>query len=281
MRGSMGPVRAASLFAGVGTIDRRAIVGDGEVSVERSARGVATVTIDNSRRANVMNSGLLARLAEVFEGLAGDDGLRAAVLTGAGERIFVGGADVREMAGLDRHSARGFILAIHRVCQAIRDLPVPVIARINGACIGAGVEIAAACDLRVAGANAVFAMPEVRLGIPSVVEAALLPMLVGWGRTRQIVLLGETFGAAEAAAWGLVERVASEGGLDGAVEAWVGALLAGAPAAMRAQKALVLQWEELPVRGAVAAGVTAFSAAYGTGEPGEAMAAFLARRKAG
>ena len=253
--------------------------GAGEVLVERSGRGVATVVIDNSRRANVVNSVLLGRLAGVFEGLAGDEGLRAAVLTGAGERSFVGGADVREMAGLDAHSARGFILAIHRVCEAVRALPVPVVARINGACIGAGVEIAAACDLRVAGANAVFAMPEVRLGIPSVVEAALLPMLVGWGRTRQIVLLGETFGAAEAAAWGLVERVAAEGELDLAVEGWVGSLLAGAPGAVRAQKALVRQWEDLPVRAAVAAGVEAFSAAYRTGEPGEAMGGFLARRR--
>lgn len=251
----------------------------GEVRVTTDGRGVAVVTIDNARRANTVNTPLLRRLAEAFEQLARDDGLRAAVLTGAGERAFIGGADVREMAGLDPHSARAFILGIHRVCTAVRDLPVPVIARIGGACLGAGLEIAAACDLRAAADHAVFGMPEVRLGIPSVVEAALLPMLVGWGRTRQMLLLGETFPAAQAAEWGLVERVAPAAGLDSAVEAWIAALLAGAPAAVRAQKALLRQWEDLPIRAAVAAGVDAFAAAYRTPEPHAAMQAFLTRRK--
>lgn len=251
----------------------------GEVRVATDKRGVATVTIDNARRANTMNSPLLERLAEALERLARDDGLRAAVLTGVGERSFVGGADVREMAGLDPHSARAFILGLHRVCAAVRDLPVPVVARIGGACLGAGLEIAAACDLRVAADHAVFGMPEVRLGIPSVVEAALLPMLVGWGRTRQMLLLGETFSAAEAASWGLVERVCPAAELDAAVEAWLVSLLSGAPAAIRAQKALIRQWEDLPLRAAVAAGVDAFAAAYRTPEPRAAMDAFLTRRK--
>jgi enoyl-CoA hydratase/carnithine racemase len=89
----------------------------------------------------------------------------------------------------------------------VRDCPVPVIARINGWCLGAGLEIAASCDLRIAADNAVFGMPEVRLGIPSVVEAALLPRLVGAGRARWLVMTGETIGAAEALVWGLVEKI--------------------------------------------------------------------------
>ena len=109
--------------------------------------------------------------------------------------------------------------------HALRELPVPVIARINGYALGAGLEVAAACDLRVAASNAVFGMPEVKVGIPSVVEAALLPGLIGWGRTRELLLFGENIDAATALAWGLVEQVVAPDALDAAVEARLAALL--------------------------------------------------------
>jgi len=100
----------------------------------------------------------------------------------------------------------------------LRELPVPVIARVNGYALGAGLEVAAACDLRIASSNAVFGMPEVKVGIPSVVEAALLPGLIGWGRTRELLLFGENIDAATALAWGLVEQVVSQSELDAAVK---------------------------------------------------------------
>ena len=95
---------------------------------------------------------------------------------------------------------------------------MPVIARVNGYALGAGLEVAAACDLRIASSNAVFGMPEVKVGIPSVVEAALLPGLIGWGRTRELLLFGENIDAATALAWGLVEQVVAPAELDAAVE---------------------------------------------------------------
>ena len=241
--------------------------------------GVITVTVDHTRRANTLGSALLERLAEAFEGLARDDMVRAVVLAGAGTRAFVGGADLREMAALDPHTARAFITRIHRACAAIRDLPVPVVARIHGACLGAGLELAAACDLRLAADAAVFGMPEVRLGIPSVVEAALLPMLVGWGRARRMLLLGETFGAADAVAWGLVEQAVPLDALDRTLDGWLDALLASPAAAVRSQKALMRKWEDLPLRAAIDAGIDAFADAYRTGHPGAAMQAFLAARR--
>ncbi len=157
-------------------------------------------------------------------------------------------------------------------------MPVPVIARIGGWALGAGLELAAACDLRVAAEGAMFGMPEVRLGIPSVVEAALLPALVGWGRTREMLLLGETFDAATALRIGLVEAAVPAADLDGAIEARLAALLAGAPRAIRLQKALIRAWEDLPLEGAIAAGIEAFAAAYETGEPRAVMAAWRAAR---
>ena len=155
----------------------------------------------------------------------------------------------------------------------MRAAPVPVIARIGGYALGAGLELAASCDLRVAAEGAVFGMPEVRLGIPSVVEAALLPGLVGWGRAREMLLLGETFDADAALAMGLVDAVVPAADLDAAVEARLAALLAAGPRAIRLQKALIRAWEDLPLKDAVAAGVDAFAAAFETDEPARAMAA--------
>src|SRR5256885_7405093 len=101
-----------------------------------------------------------------------------------------------------------------RCCDGFRRLPVPVIARIEGWALGAGLELAAACDLRVASSRAMFGMPEVRVGIPSVVEAALLPQLIGHGRARRLLLTGEAIDAETGLAWGLVDAVAPPHGLD-------------------------------------------------------------------
>jgi enoyl-CoA hydratase len=247
---------------------------------DREGGRIATVTIDNRRKLNTLNSGLMAEFVAAIDGLAGDDALRAVVLTGACDKAFIGGADIDEMAALDAATARDFITRIHRCCNVLRDLPVPVIGRIQGFALGAGLEIAAACDLRVAAETARFGMPEVKLGIPSVVEAALLPMLVGWGRTREMLLLGEMFTAVEAAEWGLVERVVPAAGLDAAVESWVAALLAAAPRAVRLQKKLIRAWEDLPLRAAVGAGIDAFAAAWESDEPRQEMTKFLAARAA-
>lgn len=173
-------------------------VADIVVRLETLAGGqrVAHVTIDNPRRANCLGSALMRRFQARLAELADDAALHALVLTGAGGRAFVGGADIDEMAGLDVEGARAFITQVHRCCEAVRRFPAPVIARIDGVVLGAGLELAAACDLRVASDHARFGMPEVHLGIPSVVEAALMPHLVGWGRARELLLLGETFDAA-------------------------------------------------------------------------------------
>ncbi|MBV9756721.1 MAG: enoyl-CoA hydratase/isomerase family protein [Alphaproteobacteria bacterium] len=256
--------------------------GAGAIRLRRgagAAGAVAHVTIDRPRKRNALGRILLQELRAVLQSLAGEPNLRAVVLAGAG-RGFVGGADIDDMAGLDADSARAFITHVHGCCRALRELPVPVIARVHGFAFGAGLELAASCDLRVAAEDALFGMPEVRLGIPSVVEAALLPGLVGWGRAREILLLGETFSAAEAAAWGLVEQVVPETGLEAAVERWLAALLRNGPQAVRLQKRLIGDWQRLPLDAAIGAGVDAFAAAYATDEPQRLMAEFRAAKRA-
>ncbi len=239
--------------------------------------GVATVTVAHAAKLNCVGSALVAELEASFVLLSADDRLRAVVLRGEGERAFIGGADIVEMAGLDAPRGRAFITGLHRAMAAIRACPVPVIARLQGWALGAGMEIAAACDLRVAGTTARLGMPEVRMGIPSVIEAALLPMLIGWGRTRRLLLTGEIIDAPTALAWGFVEEVAED--VDAAIDRLLAGILAGGPRAVRAQKALMAQWEELTPAGAIQAGIDSFEASWNSPEPGERMAAFLNGRK--
>ena len=252
------------------------------VRYQDHARGrIAFVTIDNARKLNSLSSAVMGQFTALFGGLAADPALRAVVLTGAGDAAFIGGANIDEMAGLPGpEAARAFILQVHGCCRAIRDTPVPVIAAIGGWCLGAGLEVAAACDMRLCADSAQFGMPEVKLGLPSVVEAALLPSLIGWGRTRRILMTGETFGAAEALAWGLVEEVHPPGLLGAACEALLDKLLEAEPRAVQIQKALMQRWEELPMSQAIAAGIDAFEDAWATDEPSVSMARFLAQRKA-
>jgi enoyl-CoA hydratase len=243
---------------------------------ERSEGGhLAHVTIDNTGKLNSLNRELMIEIVCAVAGLDNDPQLRLAILSGAGERAFVGGADVGEIAALDHVTARSFITLVHRCCHAFRRLPVPVIARIDGYALGAGLELACACDLRVASERAIFGMPEVRIGIPSVVEAALLPKLVGYGRARRLLLTGETIAAEEALSWGLVDAVAPSDDLDEAVERLARSILAAGPQAIRLQKSLILDWEELPTAMAIERGIDCFVGAFDTDEPARMAGALL------
>ena len=156
------------------------------------ARGVALITVNNAERRNALGNTGKRELAEALERVSALSDLRVIVLTGAGDRAFIGGADVAEMSTFAHgHAAEGPTLT-HRVCEAIRRAPVPVIARVNGYCFGAGLEIAASCDMRAAADTARFGMPEVLFGLPSGMEACLLPQLIGWGKTRELVFTGGT-----------------------------------------------------------------------------------------
>jgi enoyl-CoA hydratase len=219
------------------------------VDVEREGP-VARIFLNRPEKANALNSAMLEELRHVLENLDAS----VVVLTGRG-KTFCGGADVDELRRLNLETAPGFVTLIHDACQAIRDLPVPVVAKLHGAVIGAGLEIAAACDLRVAADGTKFAMPEVRLAIPSVVEAALLPRLMGSGRAAWLVLTGEAIDARKALEWGLIEEI-------GDAERLVKALLAADREALRMQKQLLQLWDEAPLATSVTASIERFAQAH-------------------
>src|ERR1700693_2454944 len=247
--------------------------------VDRDPRGVVRLTICNAGSLNILGSAVINAVREGLEVLATERQTRALVIAGQSEKSMIGGADIKEMAGLDQASAEKFITRLRDLCEAVRAFPGPVIARMPGWCLGGGLEFAAACDFRVAAADARFGMPEVRIGLPSVIHAALLPRLIGWGRARWLVMTAENIDAATALSWGLVDVVAPQDGLDAAVEKTVAALLECAPEALRAQKTLLRQWEELPLTESVNLSIGVFGKSYLTGEPQRLMQGVIDRKR--
>ena len=240
----------------------------------------AVLTITGGGPLNILGTPVIRALTAQLAELAERPGLHCLVLRGSGTRAFVAGADIREMASLDAASARAFISGLRDLCNAVRHFPVPVIARLQGHTLGGGLELAMAADLRIAADDAVVGMPEVKVGIPSVVEAALLPRLIGWGRTSWLLLTGDNIDAAKAEAWGLVEIVVPAAKIDAAIEHCVNSIAVEAtPLAMRAQKRLMRRWERLPIDEAVQAGIDAFAQSVAEGEHLERMSAFINRKK--
>src|SRR5262245_56714876 len=221
--------------------------------------------------------GLITTLGATLETLARDTSNRAAVIMGRG-RAFTAGMDVHVLHGLDAVSARALITDLCAAIDAVHRAPFPVLAAVHGACLGAGFELALACDLRVAATDASFGLPEVRVGVPSVIQAALLPPLVGPGRAAELLLTGATIGAEQALAWGLVNRVAESAQLERAVQGLVEPIVASGPDAIRLQKELIIRWRETDLSAAVRAGIAAFAACYAGDEPREGATAFLEKR---
>jgi enoyl-CoA hydratase/carnithine racemase len=219
--------------------------------------GVARIFLNRPEKSNALDSAHLAELLQLLQGLSKGEEAGAVVLGGRG-RAFCGGADINELKSLTAETAGRFVERIHEVCAAIRALPVPVLAQLHGAVIGAGLEIAAACDLRIAAEGTKFAMPEVRIGIPSVVEAALLPRLMGHGRAAWLVLTGEPIDARRAFEWGLVEEI----GAGDAVERAVASVLKGSRDALRMQKQLLQLWEQPDLTVSVGKSIELFAQAH-------------------
>ena len=242
-------------------------------------RGVVRLTIRNAGSMNILNSEVIAGLCSGLKTLAASPDIRVLIVRGTGDKSMIGGADIKEMVGLNPASAKTFITSLRDLCEAVRQFPAPVIARIPGWCLGGGLEFAAACDLRVATDTAKFGMPEVKVGIPSVIHAALLPRLIGWARARWLILTAATIDAPTALNWGLVDQVVPEADIDQAVDALAQSICDCGPQVMRSQKALLRQWEDLPLQAAVDLSIGVFGQAFATGEPQRHMQAFLDRKR--
>ena len=240
---------------------------------------IVYATVHGATSLNVIDADTMQRATDEFNTLFEHDNPRCVILAGRDGRAFIGGANLHVLRALDQGSAEGFIRSIHNFCDALRRAPVPVIAAMRGYCLGAGLEIAAACDLRIGDLSVQCGMPEVRVGVPSVIEAALLPLLIGWGKTRELLLRGHIIDAVEAARIGLLQYAVRSDEFDSLIDAITQDIVAGAPAALTAQKQLCLKWEDSSVTQAIEHGVSAFVNAYAGDEPKRYIDQFFAQRK--
>lgn len=242
--------------------------------------GVGTLQVTGKGALNIIGTAVIYELRAALAQLAGRPDLRVLVLRGSGDKAFIGGADIGEMVGLTPTTAAAFITRLAGLCEAVAEMPVPVLARLAGWCLGGGLEVALACDLRLCDESAMFGMPEVRIGIPSVIHAALLPRLIGQARASEMLLCCDNFGAAQAAAWGLVHACCPVGELDARVLQTAAALAALPPRALRQQKRLLRHWQAVPLAQAITDSVDEFASAYTSGEPQVLMGEFMARKAA-
>ena len=249
---------------------------DGRVRVEQED-GCAWVTLDRPPL-NLLEPGIIRGLRDTFVGLARDPDVRVAVITGAG-RAMTAGMQIQVLRDLDPTSAKALISGLHEAIHVVHEAPFATIAMINGACLGAGLELAMACDLRVATTTALLGLPEIRVGIPSVIEAALLPALVGPGRAAELLLVGAPVTGAQALQWGLVNRAVAPEALEPATRDLAASILECAPSAVRLQKELIIRWRNTDLRTAIESGIHAFAQSYATGEAREAQQAFLDKRQ--
>ena len=251
-----------------------------QILTERTG-AVTTVTVNRPKVLNALSSQTVEALTAVLIDLQKDDEVRSVVLTGAGDRAFIAGADIGELAQLTPRTARALTDAGHRLCTQIERLGKPVIAAVNGYALGGGCEVAMACTCRIAARTARLGLPEITLGIiPGYGGTQRLPRLVGRGRAFEMLLTGAPVTAEEAWRIGLVNRVVEPEALSAEAFALAATLAAQAPEAVRRILDVVNHGLDMSMADATALEATAFGLLWATEDAREGATAFLEKRKA-
>lgn len=241
---------------------------------------IATITINRPKSLNALNRATMQELSDTLEKIAGGEDIGVVLLTGAGEKAFVAGADVSEMREFSPLEVLEFSRFGNGVLGNIERLPQPVIGVINGFALGGGCELAMACDILVASDNAKFAQPEVNLGIiPGWGGTQRLPRLVGRNIAKEIVLTGEMISAQRAYEIGLVNRVVPREDLMETAREIARKILEKGPVAVRTAKSVMNRGIDLDLESACALEANAFAVMFSTGDGAEGMTAFLEKRK--
>ncbi len=242
--------------------------------------GVRWLTVNRPNKLNALNQEVLADLDEALREAFAAPAARALVITGAGEKAFVAGADITELTTLTAAAAEALSLRGQRLFGLIAESSKPVLAAVNGFALGGGCELALACHLRLASSNASFGQPEVKLGlIPGYGGTQRLPRLVGQGRALELLLTGATIDAPTALAWGLVNRVTEPGALRETVQRLAEQILAVSPVAASRCLAAVRDGAALPLERALAMEAAHFGLCFAGEDAREGTAAFLEKRR--
>lgn len=251
------------------------------VTVARPEPGIALLTISRPEALNALNDAVLDALHAALVDLAADETLRCLIVTGAGGKAFVAGADIGRMAQMSPREARAFAQEGHRTLDALEALPVPTIAAVNGYCLGGGCELSLACDLVYASANARFGQPEVKLGlIPGFGGTQRLSRRIGPMRAAELVLTGRMVKADEAKAMGLCLDICPRGEVVDHALAVARTIAAMGPVAVRTAKSVMARGLEAPLNTAHAYEREAFANLFDSADAVEGMAAFIEKRTA-
>jgi enoyl-CoA hydratase len=243
--------------------------------------GIAFVTVNRPDKLNALNAATIGELQHCFEALAADDAVRAVILSGSGEKAFVAGADISELATQTAISARPLALRGQRLMDTIEGCPKPVLAAVNGFALGGGCELALACHLRTAADTAQFGLPEVTLGIiPGYGGTQRLPRIVGRGRALELILTAQRIPADEALRIGLVNKVFPAASLRAETEKLARRILAVGPVAVRFALDAVNHGSDMPLSDGLNFEATFFGLLAGTEDCREGMRAFLEKRPA-
>lgn len=245
-------------------------------------KGAAMViTVNRPKALNALNASVIVDLSHAVEQVKGTKGVAGVVITGAGDKAFVAGADIRAMVDMSAEQAQTFAAQGHSVGEAIAHLPVPVIAAVDGFALGGGCELALACDFIYASETSKFGQPEVNLGvIPGFGGTQRLLRRVGQARALELCLTGELFDAKTAQSWGLVNRVCEPGKVLEEALATVALIAKKGPLAIAAAKRVVHEGAEIPLPAANQLEIDAFGQLFGTEDQREGMQAFIEKRAA-
>ena len=239
------------------------------------------MTLNRPAVLNALSAGVLTELDRAMTELREDASVRAIILTGAGDKAFVAGADIRELAQLTPMGGKAYAEAGQRIFDRIEQMGKPVVAAVNGYALGGGCELAMACTIRLAADTAKFGQPEVKLGvIPGFGGTQRLPRLVGKGRAMELILTGATIDAAEAHRIGLVNRVVPAAALMTEARALAQTLAAGAPVAIRQSIEAINRGLEMTTTNGCAFEATSFGLVASTDDMREGTRAFVEKRKA-
>ncbi|MCJ2555067.1 MAG: enoyl-CoA hydratase-related protein [Candidatus Thermoplasmatota archaeon] len=242
--------------------------------------GIAIVTLDRPEALNALNTEMLHELREVLQEVARRKDLQVVILTGAGDRAFAAGADIREMEDQRPLETEKYAALGHEVACLLERMGKPVIAALNGLALGGGAELALACDIRLASERAQIGQPEVKLGIPPGFGGSQrLTRLVGRGRASELIFLGEPIGAADAERIGLVNRVVAPERLLDEAKRWARQMQERGPLALMLAKAAIHQTQETGLSAGLDYELKLFSLAFGTDDREEGLRAFLEQRK--
>jgi len=239
---------------------------------------VATITLNRPEALNAVTWCLLEEVELALKDIAKDDDIIVVVITGAG-KAFCAGIDIDEVKDDDMLASRAIARRIHETDRAVRMLTKPVIAKVRGPCLGAGLELAVSCDMIVSTENARYGLPHMNIGIPSIVEAAILPQAIGIQRTREMCFTAEFWDGVKAERLGLVNRVVAEEELDAEVEKLTSRLSGWSPVAMSVQKEIINKWMDTDLQSAIDFSINSVAINFGSEDQKEGMSAFLEKRK--